>query len=217
MAGATSVVASLSPVDDNASRLLMEEFYRALLDGLPVADALWRAKDTLRRDDKFSDPKFWAPFEVFGPNAVVWPKKKAEPVSGSGPHTPRDEQIIVRDRFTDDRNHWQASGQHGTATLRDGRYELAANAGGWQFATIAVDLPETQDFDFSCKLTKLRGEDASFFGFVFGFRDEDSYTRFAISGDGHLSIASSGGSFSVPYCMDEKPRTEINRSTPSTS
>jgi CHAT domain-containing protein len=214
MAGATSVVASLWPVADDASRLLMEEFYRALLDGLPVADALWRAKDTLRRNDQFSDPRFWAPFEAFGPNAVVWPKKKpGESVSSSGQaRTPRDEQILILDQFADDRNHWQASGRRGIAAIRDGRYELHVEAGGWQFATIAVDIPEAQDFDLSCTVTKLSGEDASFFGFVFGFRDEDNYTKFTISGDGHISITSSGAAISLPHYLGEEPRKEINPS-----
>jgi hypothetical protein len=197
MAGATSTVASLWPVADNASQFLMEEFYKALLDGLPAADALWRAKEKLRRSGEFADPRFWAPFEVFGPNAIVWPKQEAASDDQSKQeHTQddhakeQDEHIIIRDLFDDDRNHWQTSGKQGSAVIRNGRYEMSAGAGGWEFATIAVDIPSGQDFDLSCTMTKLRGNDGSLFGFVFGFKDDDNFTKFAISGEGSVSITS---------------------------
>ncbi len=50
-AGARAAITSLWKVDDAATRGLMERFYGYLWgEGLPVADALWRAKTDLRRN-----------------------------------------------------------------------------------------------------------------------------------------------------------------------
>ena len=211
MAGATSVVASLWPVDDDASRLLMEELYKGLLDGLPVADALWRAKDILRRSDKFSDPRFWAAFEVFGPNAVVWEKPGGPESSAGASPTSRDMQILVADTFADERNDWQMTGRRGTGKIREGRYEVDVAPGGWQFATITVPIPEEQDFDISCTVTKLRGENTSSFGLVLAFRDENHYAKFSINGNGRVEVTSASQPLSVPHYSPDDPREEVNK------
>lgn len=66
-AGAPRVVVSLWNVDDDATRALMEHFYRALLeDELPPAAALRRAQRELRRDPAFASPAHWAGFVLQG-------------------------------------------------------------------------------------------------------------------------------------------------------
>ncbi len=63
--GVSTVVASLWEVDDTATSLLMQEFYRRLpTDG--AAEALRQAQRTLMDTDGFDDPYFWAPFVVTG-------------------------------------------------------------------------------------------------------------------------------------------------------
>jgi CHAT domain-containing protein/tetratricopeptide (TPR) repeat protein len=66
-AGAVTVVASHWKVDDLATRLLMEEFYRALFLGNdnPTA-ALRRAQVSLWRRARTRSPFFWSAFEVYG-------------------------------------------------------------------------------------------------------------------------------------------------------
>ncbi len=71
MAGAQSVVASLWRTDDRATQHLMSELYRRLQEGEPVAEALWQAKQKVRQEPGFDDPRFWAAFEVFGRNVAL--------------------------------------------------------------------------------------------------------------------------------------------------
>jgi CHAT domain-containing protein len=65
-AGVPAVVASLWPVDDRATELLMKEFYRHLGRGLAVPAALSEAQRTLRSRSATADPFYWAGFVVIG-------------------------------------------------------------------------------------------------------------------------------------------------------
>jgi CHAT domain-containing protein len=69
------VIASLWPVDDEATRLLMERFYALYLDEeapKPAATALREAslwlRDEARGTDgrRFDHPRHWAAFVVYG-------------------------------------------------------------------------------------------------------------------------------------------------------
>ena len=67
--GARSVLVSLWNVDDKATRLLMERFYQYWLHPVhPVskARALQLAQEAVRRTPGFSDPKYWAAFQLVG-------------------------------------------------------------------------------------------------------------------------------------------------------
>jgi hypothetical protein len=63
LAGAANTVMSLWSVDDNATRFLMEHFYRLIADHKP-AEALRLA--TLATRERFPNPGQWASFAVFG-------------------------------------------------------------------------------------------------------------------------------------------------------
>ena len=73
LAGSRNVLASLWAVDDEATRILMESFYRAwLLDGRPGPEALRVAKRSLRDLEvgglrPYADPRYWAAFVWVGP------------------------------------------------------------------------------------------------------------------------------------------------------
>jgi len=69
--GARSVVSSMWPVDDKSTSLLMEEFYRNIVEGgAQPAEALRRAQLSLRggelSHDDFSHPFYWGSFFVTG-------------------------------------------------------------------------------------------------------------------------------------------------------
>jgi hypothetical protein len=64
LAGAKSLVMSLWSVPDEATRHLMEEFYRRILAGHGRADALRAAQLEVRKE--YSDPFFWAAFILQG-------------------------------------------------------------------------------------------------------------------------------------------------------
>jgi CHAT domain-containing protein len=64
LAGAKTVVMSLWEVPDDATRALMEDFYRRLLDGEPRAAALQAAQQDLRRTHP--EPYFWGAFVCLG-------------------------------------------------------------------------------------------------------------------------------------------------------
>jgi CHAT domain-containing protein len=65
-AGSDSVVASLWNVADEASADLMAAFYSGLAQGLPKAEALRRARLTLREDPRYAHPYYWSPFVLIG-------------------------------------------------------------------------------------------------------------------------------------------------------
>ena len=62
--GANTIVMSLGKVDDEATRILMVEFYRNLMNGSTKRQSLQEAQQYLRKVDngKFDDPKYWASF-----------------------------------------------------------------------------------------------------------------------------------------------------------
>ncbi|HWN42345.1 MAG TPA: CHAT domain-containing tetratricopeptide repeat protein [Thermoanaerobaculia bacterium] len=66
-AGASSVVASLWNVDDQATAALMERFYGEMLDrGRPPAEALRLAQLSLRSERRWSSPYYWGGFVLKG-------------------------------------------------------------------------------------------------------------------------------------------------------
>ena len=63
-AGANTILMSLDKVDDEATRILMVEFYRNLMNGKTKHQSLQDAQKYLRKVDngKYDDPKYWASF-----------------------------------------------------------------------------------------------------------------------------------------------------------
>lgn len=64
-AGASSVTMSLWKVSDKSTAILMEEFYRNLLKGMPKNAALAAARSALVAKG-YTNPFFWAPFVLTG-------------------------------------------------------------------------------------------------------------------------------------------------------
>jgi CHAT domain-containing protein len=66
-AGARRVVATLWEVQDEATAVLMERFYRAYLGrGLPPGEALRQAQRSFLADPRWSDPYYWSGFVLQG-------------------------------------------------------------------------------------------------------------------------------------------------------
>ncbi len=66
LAGARSIVASLWPVEDQATAYLMTEFYRRMAQGEARAGALREAKRAVSRHPTFGSTRNWAAFVLFG-------------------------------------------------------------------------------------------------------------------------------------------------------
>ena len=62
MAGVNSLMMSLWEVDDDATQLLMTEFYRNYVNGMTKMDALINAQKVVRVTPGFEDPEYWAGF-----------------------------------------------------------------------------------------------------------------------------------------------------------
>ncbi len=63
--GAKSVIATLWQVPDTSTARLMQEFYRQMLvEGRPAASALAIAQESHRRHSRWSDPYYWAGFQL---------------------------------------------------------------------------------------------------------------------------------------------------------
>ena len=63
-AGANTILMSLDKVDDEATRILMVEFYRNLMNGKTKRESLQEAQQYLRKVDngKYDAPRYWASF-----------------------------------------------------------------------------------------------------------------------------------------------------------
>ena len=61
-AGANSLLMSLWKVDDEATCILMTEFYKNWMDGKSKYESLEIAKEKVRSIDGWEDPKYWAAF-----------------------------------------------------------------------------------------------------------------------------------------------------------
>ena len=69
MAGAKTILMTLREVDNHATRLFMEEFYRQYLSGKSMTHALRNAQNFLRNYEEdgttpYKDPKYWAYFTL---------------------------------------------------------------------------------------------------------------------------------------------------------
>ncbi len=66
--GVPLVVASLWPVDSDATAQLMINFHKSRKSGLSTADALAFAQQAMLRgsDSRYRHPYFWAPFVTVG-------------------------------------------------------------------------------------------------------------------------------------------------------
>ena len=62
LAGVNTLIMSLWSVSDDATSILMRVFYQAWLSGKSKQDALKEAQKTLRANEKFSAPFYWAAF-----------------------------------------------------------------------------------------------------------------------------------------------------------
>lgn len=65
-AGASSLIASLWDIADQATSELMTRLYRGLLEGQPKAQALRAAKLSLLATPRTAHPYYWAPFLLSG-------------------------------------------------------------------------------------------------------------------------------------------------------
>lgn len=65
-AGANSIVASLWPVADESTDLLMTRLYRELAGGRDLMGAMQQAELEVQKNRRFAHPFFWAPFNVIG-------------------------------------------------------------------------------------------------------------------------------------------------------
>lgn len=64
--GTRTIIASLWPVDDEATAILMRTFYKKLKDKTPSGQALNQAQILLATDPAYNAPFFWAPFVLVG-------------------------------------------------------------------------------------------------------------------------------------------------------
>lgn len=62
MASAKSILMSLWNVDDEATKVLMTEFYRNIVSGQNKREALEKAKSYVRSIPEWNNPKYWAAF-----------------------------------------------------------------------------------------------------------------------------------------------------------
>lgn len=65
-AGARSTVASLWPIADEATALLMQQFYQALRQGETKSRALQLAQIALINEGEWSHPSYWSPYLLIG-------------------------------------------------------------------------------------------------------------------------------------------------------
>ena len=62
LAGVQSLLMTLWPVDDQATQMLMVEFYKNFLNGETKAKSLFKAQQYIKSQQGFEDPEYWAAF-----------------------------------------------------------------------------------------------------------------------------------------------------------
>ena len=67
-AGARTIIMSLWPVDDNATLLMMTEFYTNLTKGMTKREAFLAAQNKVKTTDGFENPRYWAAFIMLDGN-----------------------------------------------------------------------------------------------------------------------------------------------------
>ncbi len=67
-AGARSVLAALWPINDEATKVFMEKFYKELCNEISVCEALRRTMNDFQRheQEEFRAIRIWAPFTIYG-------------------------------------------------------------------------------------------------------------------------------------------------------
>ena len=70
-AGARSVLVSLWRIDDEATFRFMKHFYKELVKGRRVSEALNQAMKCMRESEEFGEVKCWAPFVLIGDDVTL--------------------------------------------------------------------------------------------------------------------------------------------------
>ena len=67
-AGARSVLAALWPINDYATKVFMEKFYKELCKEISVCEALRRTMNDFQKheQEEFRAIRIWAPFTIYG-------------------------------------------------------------------------------------------------------------------------------------------------------
>ena len=80
-AGARSVLATLWPINDKATKEFMKKFYHELLEETPVCEALRRAQNLFQEHENknYQSIRMWAPFAIYGED-VKFEKQEIEEI-----------------------------------------------------------------------------------------------------------------------------------------
>ena len=70
-AGARSILVSLWGIDDEATFQFMKHFYKELVKGRRVSEALNQAMKCMRESGEFREVKYWAPFVLIGDDVTL--------------------------------------------------------------------------------------------------------------------------------------------------
>ena len=70
-AGARCVLISLWAIDDEATMVFMQDFFEQLRDGKTVSAAIHQTMKSLRESEKFSEMRYWAPFQLIGDDVRI--------------------------------------------------------------------------------------------------------------------------------------------------
>ncbi|XP_067046335.1 tetratricopeptide repeat protein 28-like [Acropora muricata] len=70
-AGARSVLVTLWAVDDEATMAFMKSFYLYLKEGKTASAAIHQSMKSFRESEKFSEMRYWAPFQLIGDDVKI--------------------------------------------------------------------------------------------------------------------------------------------------
>ncbi|XP_044183620.1 tetratricopeptide repeat protein 28-like, partial [Acropora millepora] len=70
-AGARSVLVALWAIDDEATMVFMKSFYQHLKEGKTASVAVHQSIKRLRESEKFSEMRYWAPFQLIGDDVKI--------------------------------------------------------------------------------------------------------------------------------------------------
>jgi len=123
-------------------------------------------------------------------------------------------QILLSDRFDDNRNNWYTSTDpEAPAGVEDGVYLLGSRPFEFRFTSVAARIDQDADFQITAAVRRLRGAPENHFGLMWGLSDGNNFYFFTINGRGNIRIGLLENARGTPLNDETAVNPNVRRDT----